>query len=278
MELKWKILIFILTAVLIFVVVTIVMNRGESQSVEHFAYTPNNIHQHMDYIDDLLTANGIKHWLFFDSLVNAVGHNNITNHPFEMGVNMEDDNKIMALNNKIELDGYQFIKTKSFGYMYMDTTGFDDVSNISITVRYNGIDFGNLYLYKKYSDGLMRRYRNTNETYYWPSTTYPAWFTDELVTVKVRGRFYPIPRDAEVLLNHWYGKNWKSPKSLHGQPGEWIAQYNYVGQDELKLSTLTDYLATHYNVNVKPDFKDCIKFVFPEEQVKWIEKNEFGKK
>jgi hypothetical protein len=230
---------------------------------EQHVYNPNELYTHLSFISDTLTKNKIKHWIAYGTLLGAVRNNDIIpyDYDFDLGANIDDVDKIEALNSEIEKYGYQF-KRPYIGNQW----------KVSLKIIYNGIEMGDIYLYKKFRDGLMRRYHNG--TYFWPKSTFPHWFIKDLTYVKIKNKLFPAPQSPKILLEHWYGTTWKTPIKAKAQGGKGDQNSDYYGgANNMKLNFLTRYLKTK-NVFLQPTIDKKINIVIPHDQNEWVEKNE----
>lgn len=246
---------------------------------EHYehVYTPDEIFTHLSYIDAALTENKIKHWIMYGTLLGAVRNNDIIpyDYDFDLGANIDDLDLILSLNNKINKDGYVFIKPTTMCVDY-DTLSKEKLMwRVSLKIEYKGIVMGDIYLYKKFNDGYMRRFDINSGTYFWPNSTFHSWFIDTLKCVTIRNKCFDAPMYPEILLEHWYGKTWKTPIKARAQGGAGDdASDVYGGSKNISLKFLKSFLIKN-NIN---DITQClnhnIKYIFPAEQKDWIINND----
>ena len=239
-------------------------------------YTSDEIYKHMDYIDNLLTKNNIKHWIMFGTLLGAVREQNIItyDYDFDFGANIQDKNNIINLNKQIKKDKYELYFPIDANAYSLDQKNNKIMWRISIKVKYNGYDMGDIYLFDKFEDNMMRRFDKTTNMYMTPNITFPSWFIDNLIYVTIRNKQYLAPRDPEILLKHIYGKTWKIPIQAKAQGGEGDNNSDYYGMSKkINIKFLLDYLKTK-NVIIIPNLKNKINYVCPYEQKQWILNND----
>lgn len=272
---------FLIILLLFLLILLYLLTRHNLEPYVNHDYTPNELFTHLSFISDLLNKHNIKHWLMYGSLLGAVRNNDIIpyDYDFDLGANVYDYNKIMALNKLINNYGYTFVSPVSDGYNFV-TGKNKQIWRVSIKIQYKGKTMGDIYLYKRCKDNMMRRMDNNNTIYFWPKGTYPAWFTDRLTSVNIRNKYFNAPRDPKILLKHWYGETWKTPiiSKAQGGTGDKNSDY-YGGAKDVKLSFLTDYLENKYKQTSRSDCmheKLDIKklYVHPKNQIQWIKDNE----
>jgi hypothetical protein len=170
--------------------------------------------------------------------------------------------------------------SKVYGYDF-SSKDKKAVWRVSLKIIYKKKIMGDIYLYQPFNDGLLRRYDTQEEIYFWPSTTFPTWFIKDLNITTIRNYPFPIPRKSEILLEHWYGKTWKTPIKAKAQGGKGDANSDYYGgANIIKLYKLTSYLQNNNikwkeDLNCKyPSYPRKIKIVAPYWGIKWIKEND----
>ena len=237
----------------------------------------DELYNHLKFISTILKQKGIKHWITYGTLLGAVRDKDIIpyDYDFDIGAKISDVDRILSLNSMISKVGYQLKKKHSYGYSFDNPKRRRMVWRVSIKILFNGEEVGDIYLYRRFSDGFMRRFDVTTGTYFWAKGTYPAWFTDELIQVRIRDSIFPAPQSPHVLLRHWYGLEWTVPIKAMAQGGDERVGYDYYGGDtNIKLKHLTEYLRITKNINLVPTIDYPIRYIFPRADKEWIKDNE----
>ena len=261
-------MIFIL---IIIILIYIIYNISTKETFQQHIYNSDELFTHLTFISNLLKDNKIKHWLMYGSLLGAVREHDIISYDydFDLGANIEDADNILDLNKEVIKHGYEFKKL----YLYDDKTK-KNIWRVSIKVFFNDIEMGDIYLYTKFRDGFMRRFSVNDGIYFWPKATFPYWFIENLNKIKVRDEVFPIPRNSEILLEHWYGKTWKTPIKAKAQGGQGDTNSDYYGGAlDMQLKYLIDFLKTK-KIFLQPLIDKKIEITFPVDQEDWINKNE----
>jgi len=265
--LKVNFIVIIIILILIYMFYNkMVKERFQQQHI----YNPDELFTHLKFISRLLKNNNIKHWLIYGSLLGAVREHDIISYDydFDLAAYIEDVDSILDLNKIIQKDGYEFKK------LYLNDDTNKKIWRVSLKVFYNNIEMGDIYLYTKFKDGFMRRFYVNDGIYFWPKSTFPSWFIEELDTIKVRDEVFHIPRNPEILLEYWYGKTWKIPIKAKAQGGQGDDNSDYYGGAiNMKLKNLIDYLKTK-NIFLQPIIDKKIEIIVPSDQENWIYENE----
>lgn len=267
--------IMIIVLLLLFAIMCIYWST-HIESFDH-VYTPDELFTHLSYVDGLLTKYNIKHWIMYGTLLGGVRENNIISYDydFDLGANIDDLDKILYLNNKIKKDGYEFIKPITTCIDYDTLSNEANQWRVSVKIEYKGVVMGDIYLYKKCDDGYMRRYDISSGTYFWPNSTFHSWFIDNLDCVTIRDKCFDSPRNADILLEHWYGKTWRTPIKAIAQGGKGDPNSDvYGGSKTISLDTLKTFLYNNGITNIEPCMNHKIKYIYPADQKKWIETND----
>lgn len=269
--------IIVVTVVIIILYVILYIRQQNQTQIEGMTndikseLTPDLLYNHLCYVSDLLKTYQIKHWLMYGTLLGSVRDDNIIRYDYDIdfGASVEDADKIQSLNNTVKKDGYQFEKAYSF-------INKVKIWRVSFKIVYKGVEVGDVYLYQKFNDGFMRRFDVKDKVYFWPKSTYPAFFTDKLDIGTVRGRPFPVPNNSVMLLKHWYGKTWRVPIKAKAQGGEGDPDSDYFGgAKEAPLSNLINNISEiDINLKLKPVLTVKPLYVFPPEQQSWIKENE----
>lgn len=249
-------IILLISGILFYIIISHYNEYFETNHV----YTSDEVYQHLEFISDLLRDHNIKHWMMYGTLLGGVRQNDMINNDFDfdIGANINDIDKILQLNDKISDKGYYLYRPRVDGYDYDTLTHKITLWRVSIKVEYKGIIFGDIYLYRTFNDGFMRRFDIDTKTYFWPNSTIHRYFIDKLTSVKIRNRYFPAPIDNEFLLKYWFGD-----KKINDKSG-----FKYM-----KLESMTEFLRSR-GVYVLPNINTKIKYVFPHEQKRWIEHND----
>lgn len=275
------ILLFILLAVLFYYILIKIQNDNiiseyfEEKKEEH-KYTADEIYSHLSFISQALRMNKIKHWIMYGTLLGAVRDKDIISYDydFDLGAHIQDTEKIMQVGESLQSSGYIFSKPITAGYNYNSLSQCGNIWRVSIKIEYKGIIMGDIYLYDNFEDGLTRRFDKENGIYFWPNSTFPTWFIEELEEVRIRDRLFYAPRSPEVLLEHWYGNTWTTPIKAQSQGGKYDPDFDfYGGYKNMRLSKILNYVKSK-GINICPRLNNTIKQFYPKEQKQWIQVND----
>jgi phosphorylcholine metabolism protein LicD len=242
--------------------------------------TPEEIFTHLSYLSSVLKSNNLKHWIIYGTLLGAIREKNIIKHDydFDLGILYEDVENILKLNQIISKDNYTL--EKGFGVVYNINNYKSSESEykwrVSLKLKHDDKIIADLYTYKECEDGFMRRYDPQEKIYYWPNSTFPAYFVKELIELEVNGKMFPAPRDPEVLVEFFYGPHWKIPIKAASQDGENHPDYDFYGNYKYStLRHLIQHVKVKEGVELSPNFeKNKIDFLFPLEHIEYIRENE----
>jgi len=273
---------FVVIALLIIIILLITTNLKNEYYVDpdtNHTYTPDEIYEHLCFVDDALMRHNIKHWVMFGTLLGAVRDNDIISYDydFDIGANIKDVNKIMDLNSEINQYGYNFkLPIDTVGYDYTNDSNTKVIWRVSIKIEYNNIVMGDIYLFDKFDDGIMRRFDKKSGTYMTPNISFPAWFVDNLTTVIIRDRLFASPIYPQILLEQWYGKTWQTPIKSKAQGGDGDDDSDYYGTSKnISMKNLIDFVAGHGGVSLKPNLDKQVKYYCPSDQREWIVNNDY---
>jgi len=247
-------------------------------SIQEIPLTQEEIYKHLCYICDVLKAKTIKHWIVYGTLLGSVREKGIIkyDYDFDIGIFYEDYEKILNLNEIINEDGYML--QKGFGVVYnpLNKKESEYKWRVSLKLNYKERPVGDLYIYKIFEDGFVRRYDEAEKIYYYPNSTFPYLFVEELTTTRINDRFFPAPRRPEVLLEYFYGPMWRVPIKALSQGGSGHSDYDYYGNYKYsQLNTLIEYVKNALGIIVTPEIKaEIINFIFPLDQIEWLSANE----
>lgn len=250
------------------------------EKIFNIDYTPTKeeIFQHLSFTSNILKDNNIKHWILYGTLLGAIRQKDIISYDydFDLGVYYEDTDKILNLNHLIESKGYKFEKGLGTLYSMKNKKDREYLWRVSIKIMYNEIPVGDIYIYKYCQDGFLRRYDPKNRIYFWPNSTFPNFFVENLEYLEINNVFFPAPRFGQVLIEYFYGPLWKTPIKSASQNGENHPDYDFYGNykySELKHYLI--YLNENCGIKLQPSFNfDNFDYVFPLEQIEWIKHNE----
>jgi len=270
---------FAVIALLIIIILLITANLKNEYYVDPFtnhAYTLDEIYEHLCFVDDALMRHNIKHWIMFGTLLGAVRDGDIISHDFNIGANIKDVNKIMAVNSEINQYGYKFkLPIDTVGYNYINDNDTKVIWRVSIKIEYNNITMGNIYLFDKFDDGIMRRFDKKSGTYITPNISFPSWFVDNLTTVIIRDRLFASPIYPQILLEQWYGKTWQTQIKSKAQSGGDVDSDYYGISKHISMKNLIDFVAGHGGISLKSNLDKQVKYYYPFEQKEWIVNNDY---
>jgi hypothetical protein len=235
---------------------------------------PDEIAVHLLYIHNALEGLDIKHWLMLSTLLGAVRDKNIVVNDdyFYLGANINDVNTIIDMNKYVAGDGYSFYKPMGKVWDYLTTLKETNFWTLSVRVQYEGKDVGDIFIYQSFDDDMLRRFDLFNGVYFWPIFSFPKWYVDELTSVTINDKSYPVPRKSSVLLSYWYGKNWnkfdKDHVNINDHYGGKIDATKFI------LYNLSYYLDKTYSITVHPYLNDTVAYIYPSDQKTWITVND----
>lgn len=240
----------------------------------------DNLFVHLKYFNKLLRINNIKYWVVDATLLGAVRNHDIIPNDVDIDIaaNIEDIDNILALNSMIKYDGYNIVKINVENARIMNWRNkLGTVWIVTLKIYFRNLPVGDIHLYQRFDDGFMRRFDKKSNTYYWPPATYPAWFTDDLINIRIRDIYVPAPRDPEILLEYYYGDNWRIYNDEQATSDKIVFGKEFYGRFlTTSLTFLTDYLAKKYNINIKPNITHTVKYIYPPEHVKWYRINDMA--
>lgn len=245
--------------------------------------SPDELFAHVKYIDALLSANHIKHFVIYGTLLGCVRNKDIIpyDYDFDFGIMLEDKAKILAL--KLAPD---YLIYEPTGTTYSKTSNFRDAettAKCSLKVYYKNEPVGDLYMYTRTTDGYMQRYDPANKVLFWPMSVFPAVLTDTLDYGFIRDYKVPIPNHAVCLLEYFYGPMWTTPIKAESQNGKAFKDYDFYGSYKYSsLAALKSRVVEEFKkdgIDIELSDKICltdedIDYVFPPWQVEWLKDNE----
>lgn len=207
-------------------------------------FSSDEIFAHLLFLKKLLEKYKIKYWLMYGSLLGCIRENDIIKHDydFDVGINYEDTEKVYELNNEKEVvdNNYSFVKGKGMVISTNNIKISEYLWRVSLKFCYKNVEVGDLYIYKEYEDGFMRRFDPELNTYYWPNATFPSFLIKSLSEGKLRDHIFSIPNYSIYLIEHWYGPHWKIPIVSSSQNGTNHQDYDYYGN--YKYSSLKELI------------------------------------
>lgn len=249
-----------------------------------FDYNKNSHHdlfRHLSYVDNILIKYKIKYWITHTTLLGAIRLNRFikSSSKFEIGVFIDDHDKLIGLNNIIKKDGYS-IDEKTFTYgINIKTNKEELIWCVSAKLSYNNKQVGNIYFYKKFNDGFIRRYQSYPKEHininYEPSmNTFPSWFVDITNTnVLINNKKFASPRDPWILLEYLYGTTWKTMK-INDENNESEKDYSKNKINEKRyLSFLINYVHKKTNKILVPT-QNMATVTFSQSQIEWMKNND----
>jgi phosphorylcholine metabolism protein LicD len=267
----WRILAITLIIIIIIHIENICKNITDDldNTLNH------DLSRHLFYLTNKFTKYNIKYWLMYGTLLGAVRLKRfIKSDPdIDIGVNINDYDKIMALNDIIKYDGYYMKKMYTYG---IDVKNQTDklIWRVSLKISYNGTNIGDIIFFREFNDGIMRRYDINEDINYFPSqSTFPAWYIEKLDTIKLDNKIYNVPQNYETLLEYWYGNKWKTMR-LTDDIDSPDYEYDDINKGKRNLSFLINHVHEYdRNYMVTPS-KNNAKYTFPENQINWMNKND----
>ena len=168
-------------------------------------------------------ARGIWHALIYGTLLGAVREGDLIpwDYDFDLLVRPDQVDEILELNAEFARDKIVFERTFRDGEeLAINPGGLASFHTSALAIWFDGEKIGDLYIFSLFRDGILRRYDAASGAYWCPHSSFPHHFVEMLGTATIRGRSYPIPRDAEKLLEGIYGADWRVPYRAAMQGGE----------------------------------------------------------
>lgn len=175
------------------------------------------------YVHDVLASHGIWHAVVCGTLLGAVRDQDVIawDHDFDLLARGADRQRIVALTEVVEADGY------AFKYAVLPATqlavvpeGCERFNASAVVVFRDGAPIGDIITPWLFEDGILRSYDVGQNVYWCPRNSFPHWFVDELAEVTLRGVPYPAPRAPERWLEAFYGADWRVPYRCVQKGGE----------------------------------------------------------
>lgn len=233
----------------------------------------HDLNKHLIYITKYFKKYEINYWLLYGTLLGAKRFGRLihSDNEIDIGVDISDYDKIYSLNDEIKLDRYEL--KKIFGYGYNSKGDQKAVWKVFFKLLYNNYPVGDIIFFTKCEDDILRSVDPIHDINYWPSIrTIPSWFIEKFDKIKVENTYHNIPRDSDMLLNYWYGENWKTMK-INDQVGDQDLEYTVYSNDKRSLNYLIKYVMENTDKILTPKY-NLYEYTFPENQNKWLELND----
>lgn len=136
---------------------------------------------------------------------------------------------------------------------------------------------GDLFGYKRFSDGIMRQVVIEDGTYFNAKMSFPAWFFENPEEASIRGESFKVPGAPKKYLERVYGPNWHIPITRYGN--DIPKGYNFAGAHlnadiESAIAFAIDQGWVPYYPD-SPNWPVKISHVLPGFSGRWIHAHEF---
>lgn len=254
---------------------------NDLESIINVDYNPSSdeIFTHLSYTSDLLKNQNIKHWIMYGTLLGCIREKNVISYDydFDLGILLQSVDSVLKLNEIIQKDGYAFEKGNGTVYNINSNEKQPEYMwRVSIKIKYNDIPVADLYVYYECQDGFLRRYDPSEKILFYPNSTFPKIFIEKLQEKEIRGKLFPTPLYPEILLEHFYGPMWKTAIKALSQNGQNHEDYDFYGNFKYSnLNFLIKNTKELFKINLTPNFtKEEIDYIFPLDQIEWLQENE----
>ena len=165
----------------------------------------------LELVSGRLQAAGIWHCLIFGTLLGAIRDGDVIewDHDLDLLARPADVPRIIEA-----CAGDRIVVTPievSRSWFALDPGGVAHGSLSSLSLSVDGVGVGELWLPVLFSDGVLRLGDLARSVSIWPQTALPAFVFETLAEAELRGQRYPVPAQAEVLLEWLYGPAWRVP-------------------------------------------------------------------
>lgn len=184
--------------------------------------TPDRIAGCLADLADAFEAAGVWYALTYGTLLGAVRDGDVISwdYDFDLFVREEEVERVLALNPLLAGRGLALSRRRQPGrHLALNPGRAPDFDPRALSILHQGDKVGDLYVFTAFADGVMRRFDAEREVYWCPHSSFPAWFVEERAEATLRGRRYPVPRDAEAFLAGVYGADWRTPYKAVQQGG-----------------------------------------------------------
>jgi hypothetical protein len=152
------------------------------------------------FLEDLLTRNGIRHWLDFGSLLGAVRNGELVpwDNDADIGIFEEDFEAVRALTPEITAAGYHVIG--------------------EMRILYGPYNWNHVDIWRWWErDGLLETHAAFDTRWIWPGAVdrirFPRSYVEEFEEVRLYGKAFPAPSPVhEFLREHRYGTSYLTPR------------------------------------------------------------------
>ena len=187
---------------------------------------PDRLARCLIALADAFERAGLWYALAYGSLLGAVRDQEVIawDHDFDFFVRPGDVDAFLALNPVLGAHELQLQRRRlPAARLALNPGRLSDFDASSVSVLHQGDKVGDLYLFRPFSDGVLRLYDLVSEAYWCPHSSFPAWFLEERSVVTLRGHGFFAPREPEVWLAGTYGDDWRTPYKAVMQGGQFKA-------------------------------------------------------
>lgn len=226
----------------------------------------NYIFKHLSCFINIIEKHNLKYWIMYGTLLGAIRQQDIIqyDHDFDIGINYKDLDLLNNINDNYLIKESDYTVTKAYGGIF-NITNFKDCQKkwrVSYKINYKGKAVGDIYVYKEFKDGYMRRYDTKDKIYFWPNTIFPSICVKYLEKLNIRDKVFYAPSYSLYLIEHWYGPDWKTPFRAESQEGESHFDYDYYGNyKHSNISLLVDKINKNIKMNNNSNINNNINLI-----------------